>query len=345
MKIWFDILTPKQILFFEPMVSKLQKNNTILCTSRNYREVMQLAKLKKMKLVLVGRHGGQSRVGKLDAGLKRTASLTRQVQRFRPDLTISFCSPEAARVSFGLGIRHIAFCDSPHAEAVMRLSVPLVQKLLIPWIIPKKEFTKYGIGEKNIIPYRAIDASVIVKHAKPATAPRKQRKKNILIRVEEAHAAYVQKSESHILKIIDKVSSRFSDANVSVLPRYKSQIVKLRQVLGKRIKILDKVVIGSTLLQNTDVFVGSGGTMTAEAALLGIPTISYNAVPNLVQDYLVRKKLTVLESNPDKIVLTIDRMLRSDNKVLRRNAKNVLLSMEDPYKKLLKAIKTTGNRK
>jgi predicted glycosyltransferase len=341
LKIWFDILTPKQILFFEPMVSKLQKNNTILCTSRNYREVTQLAKLKKMKLVFIGRHGGQSRVGKLDASLRRTASLARHVQRFRPDLTISFCSPEAARVSFGLGIRHIAFCDSPHAEAVMRLSVPLVQKLLIPWIIPKKEFTKYGISEKNIIPYRAIDAAVIVKHAKPAIQTRKQGKKNILIRAEEAQAAYMQKNQNHILKIVEKVSARFSDANVSVLPRYKSQIVRLRQVLGKRAKILDRVVVGSTLLQNTDVFVGSGGTMTAEAALFGIPTISYNAVPNLVQDYLVKRRLIVLQSDADKIVLTIDKMLRSDNKVLRKNAKNVLLSMEDPYKKLLEAIKTS----
>nr|AIF21719.1 hypothetical protein [uncultured marine thaumarchaeote SAT1000_06_A02] len=37
-----------------------------------------------------------------------------------------------------MGIKHICFSDSPHAENVMRLVVPLVQKLLIPWIIPKK---------------------------------------------------------------------------------------------------------------------------------------------------------------------------------------------------------------
>ena len=39
---------------------------------------------------------------------------------------------------------------------------------------------------------------------------------------------------------------------------------------------------------NTDVFViGSGGTMTAESALLGIPTISYNAIPNIIENYLI----------------------------------------------------------
>ncbi len=327
------------------MIKKMQKSNTILCTSRNYREVTQLAKLRKIRLSLIGKHGGQSRIGKLNAGLERTSVLTRQIQKFQPDLTVSFCSPEAARISFGLGIRHVAFCDSPHAQAVMRLSVPLVQKLLIPWIIPKKEFTKYGIDEKNIISYKAIDAAVIIKYGKTKTAPRKHGKKNILIRIEEAQAAYVQKNENHILKIIEKIASRFPDANVIVLPRYKTQILKLRRVLGKKIRILDKVVVGSTLLQDTDVFVGSGGTMTAEAALLGIPTISYNAVPNLVQDYLVGKKLILLESDPNKIVFTIDRMLRSDNKALRKNAKKTLSAMEDPYKKLLEAIKLEQNRK
>jgi predicted glycosyltransferase len=79
--------------------------------------------------------------------------------------------------------------------------------------------------------------------------------------------------------------------------------------------------------------------MTAESALLGIPTISYNAVPNLVQDYLVRKKLVMLESNPDKIILKIKKFLSSDNKVLQKNAQKTLASMEDPYKKLIQVIK------
>ena len=63
-------------------------------------------------------------------------------------MVVSFCSPETARISFGLGIKHIAFSDTPHADAVMQLTVPLIQKLLIPQIIPKNEFVKYGINKK-----------------------------------------------------------------------------------------------------------------------------------------------------------------------------------------------------
>lgn len=319
------------------MIKYLEKNNEILCTSRTYREVTELAKLKKMKLEFVGKHGGQTKIDKLNASISRISSLTRQIQKFKPDLAISFCSPEASRVTFGLGIRHVAFCDSPHAEAVMRLSVPFVQKLLIPWIIPKKEFVRYGISEKDIISYKAIDAAVIVKNYAKKIKEQKGTK-NILIRVEEEHAAYLHKKQSLVVPIIKEIAKKFPSENVLVLPRYKSQITILRKTLGTGVKILRRVVIGQTLLRDTDIFVGSGGTMTAEAALLGIPTISYNAVPNLVQDYLVRKKLVVLESNPKKVISIIEKMLYADNKRLHENAKRTLSSMEDPLKSLLHVI-------
>jgi predicted glycosyltransferase len=64
----------------------------------------------------------------------------------------------------------------------MRLVIPLVQKLLIPWIIPKKEFTKFGIDSKDIIHYRAIDAAIIVKQKISKNSKRldKESKRNML---------------------------------------------------------------------------------------------------------------------------------------------------------------------
>ncbi|MGI0003958.1 MAG: DUF354 domain-containing protein, partial [Candidatus Nitrosotenuis sp.] len=78
---------------------------------------------------------------------------------------------------------------------------------------------------------------------------------------------------------------------------------------------------------------------TAESALLGIPTISYNAVPNLVEKYLVRKKLAIRETNSKRIVSVIEKMLRSDNTHFKNRARSVMNSMEDPVKKLDQIIK------
>lgn len=335
-----DILTPKQLLFSEAIIEKISKNHDILCTSRLYNEVSKLSKIRNFNLVFVGKYGGDKKSTKLDAHLDRMKKLSPLITKFSPDLTISFCSPEAARISFGLAIKHVAFCDSPHADAVMRLTLPLIQKLLIPWIIPKKEFVKYGIEPKNIIPYKAIDAVITIKRQstkKQNLNFKKSNKKRILIRMEEEQAAYSSKSIK-IVPIIKKIIDEFNEENVIILGRYSEQIKKLKTLFGKKAHILEMSYDGKFLLENIDVFIGSGGTMTAESALLGVPTISYNAVPNIVENYLVKNNLVKRESNPQKIVKIIKKYIESSDDGIKKRAKRISNQMEDPIQKLLKII-------
>ncbi len=341
MKIWIDILTPKQLLFSEPIIEKLGKKHDLLCTSRDYEEVSKLAKIRDFDLVFVGKHGGGDKKSKLKASIDRMEKLSEKIKTFSPDIVISFCSPEAARISFGLGIKHIAFCDSPHADAVMRLTLPLIQKLLIPYAISKKEFSKYGIDEKNIIQYKAIDAIVTIQRKinQNVKLPFKNNnKKNILIRVEEEQAAYTSKSNK-IVPIIKKIASRFENENIVVLGRYTKQIENLQKIIDKKVKIVKMSYDGKHLLKNTDVFIGSGGTMTAESALMGIPTISYNAVPNIIENFLVKKNLVKREINPNKISMQIKKIFESDNKQSQKRAERIRRQMEDPIQKLIKIIK------
>jgi len=342
LKVWFDILTPKQLLFFESMIKRSKKNHTVLCTSRDYQQVTQLAKIRGLKLIIVGKHGGSKRHDKLNASLERAKSLSSRIKDFSPDITISFCSPEAARVSYGLDIAHVCFSDSPHATAVMRLVIPLVQKLLIPWIIPKKEFTKFGIDSKDIINYKAIDAAVIAKRKiskNNKIRSKKNRRKVIVVRVEEEYASYSTKKRPAI-PIIKEIAKIFSNEEIIVMGRYTSQVRRLEQVFGKKIRVLSKVVDSKILLENTDVFIGSGGTMTAESALLGIPTISYNAVPNIIETYLVKKKLVIRETNPKRVVSSIEKVFKSSNLEIKKRSKKILNSMEDPYHALVKTMKS-----
>jgi len=341
LKIWIDILTPKQLLFSEPIIEKLSKKHEILCTSREYVEVQKLAKIRKFDLKYVGKHGGNDKNGKLCASIERMDKLSRKIKTFQPDVVISYCSPEAARVSFGLGIKHIVFCDSPHANAVMRLTLPLVQKLLTPNIIPKKEFSKFGISEKNIISYKAIDAFVTIKRKiddKISLPFKNNKRKNILVRVEEEEASYVSKS-TKIIQIIKKITNDFKEENIVILGRYTNQIKNLQKIVGKNATVVKMSFDGKHLLTHTDIFIGSGGTMTAESALMGIPTISYNAVPNIVENYLLKKNLLKRETNPVVVSKQIKNILNSSRNLNKSRAKKIVGQMEDPIQKLIKVIK------
>ena len=233
------------------------------------------------------------------------------------------------------------FCDSPHANAVMRLTLPLIQKLLIPYVISKKEFSKYGIKEKNIVQYKAIDAVVTMKRKidKNLNSPFKNNnKKNILVRVEEEEASYTSKS-SKIIPIIQKIADNYKNENIVVLGRYTKQINNLKKIIGNEVKIVKMSFDGKYLLNKTDIFIGSGGTMTAESALMGIPTISYNAVPNIVEEFLVKKNLVKRETNPNKVSNHIKKIFEIKNNQNQKRAKKIVKEMEDPIEKLIKIIK------
>jgi hypothetical protein len=224
----------------------------------------------------------------------------------------------------------------------MRLVIPLVQRLLIPWIIPKKEFTKFGINSKNITHYKAIDASIIAKRKISKNSKKldkENKRKMILVRVEEEYASYSTKKRPAI-PILREIIKKFCDEEIIVMGRYISQVKQLDQTFGKKIRVLSKVVDSKTLLENTNIFIGSGGTMTAESALLGIPTISYNAVPNIIESYLVRKKLVIRETNPKRVAASIRNILESSNLETKKRSKKMLDSMEDPYPILVKTMKS-----
>ena len=254
LKIWIDILTPKQLLFSEPIIEKLGQKHKILCTSREYNEVSKLAKIRDFDLIFVGKHGGADKESKLRASIDRIEKLSKKIKRFEPDIVISFGSPEAARISFGLGIKHVMFCDSPHANAVMKLTLPLIQKLLIPSVIPKEEFSKFGINQKDIVQYKAIDAVVTMQRKidENIKSPfEDNHKKNILIRVEEEEAAYTSKS-SKIIPIIKKIVNDHKDENIVVLGRYSKQISNLQKSIGRKAKVIKMSFDGKYLLNNTD---------------------------------------------------------------------------------------------
>ncbi len=344
MKIWFDPLTPKHVIFFDYIIKRLERNNQILITSRNYREASEVAKIRKLKVKVVGKHGGGDLFNKLQASTNRISELSKIVRKFSPDVSISFCSPEASRISFGLGIKHIAFSNFPFINATMRLSLPLSYKLLAPKHINKKEYSKFGIDEKDIIQYKALDEYIIIKGKSfTSTLPKikLEQKQTILFRTVQTQASEVYGHKPlDIIPIIKRIAKEFPDYNIIVLGRYYEQIKMLKEkLIGSKIIVLDKVVDSAEILSITDVFVGSGGTMTSEAALRGIPTISYNAIPMPDEQYLVKMGFVNRGITSSEIVGLIKKLQKSNKKEIKLKAKKFLNSMEDPYTKLVPLLK------
>ena len=112
--------------------------------------------------------------------------------------------------------------------------------------------------------------------------------------MEESKAAYIanQKLIIQPIVLVDFIVKHFSEKyNIVILCRYSDQIREISRRYKNKAIVRTDVVDGIDLLKNIDVFIGAGGTMTAESALLGIPTISIAPVHFYIDDYLKKTGL------------------------------------------------------
>ncbi len=345
MKVWIDVLTPKHALFFEPLYKDLLKEgHELLLTTRTYREAVEALTLKRLPFRVVGQHGGASRYGKLLASGRRVVKLAQLIEGWRPDTAVSFSSPEAARVAFGLGVPHVAVNDSPHSWLVARLSIPLSRYVCSPWIIRRNVWLSFGARPDGIFPYKALDAAAWLKRFKPNPAVLKQLflkndKPIILLRTEESFASYLEGRASDKAPVIgpitEEILRRKLDAQIVISTRYGLQAPVLRQKFGRRVRIVDHIVDATSLLYYSTYFIGSGGTMTVEAALLGRPAIScFPGEKPLYIKYLENKGLVKTIQSPRDITLRVSKTLASDEerREQKRRGTKLLHEMEDPIK-------------
>ena len=350
MRVWIDLLTPKQVLFFEPVIDMLkERGDEVIITSRRYREAELMARKREMNVEFIGEHGGKLLADKLHASVERTNLLTEKFRNNAPDIALNFSSPEAARVAFGLGISNVCVNDSPHATATCRLTVPLTDMLITPWIIPDAAWTQYGIEKTKIARYKALDPFMWIKrrdlvNIQSPDIGLDSKKATIVVRLEESFAAYmpVQTDVGYTVEfaLLKRLVEEFRNYNIVVLCRYSEQIDTVLENFKGRIIVPRDLVDGVALLLSSHLFIGMGGTMTAEAALLGIPSISFFRGSYFIERYLISKGLLTKPRDIEGVMRVSKNFLRNEriSKEMIARASKIRSGMEDPSKTIVKKL-------
>jgi predicted glycosyltransferase len=324
-----------------PLIKSLSgRGAEILTTTREYREVNQLLEIRKVSAIKIGRHGGGILKNKLISSAERTRQLALLLSKRRCDFALSFSSPEAARVAYGLSVPHYCVSDSPHAEAASRLTIPLSKMLFTPKVIPKSAWSRYGIGKDRIVQYDALDPVVWLRGFKPNPRVLDELGLDyslpiITIRPEETQASYLLDYGTHVIRLVSLVRAlrqELSRSQVVLLPRYDA-IRSTKKLMGESVIVADRVVDATSLLSYSRLFLGGGGTMTAESALLGVPTVSfYPAPPTYVDESLIKLGFIKRIRNIKGIVKHAVRMFSDDSygEVLKVRARRLLSRMDDP---------------
>jgi uncharacterized protein len=358
MRLWFDLLTPKQLLFFRPVIDQLRKDgHSVLVTSRKYREVEQLATAMGLDLSFAGARGGKDPLEQFRLSLERMELLLPRVVDFSPDVSVSVASADCARISFGLRVKHVAVNDSPHSMVAGKLSLPLSHHLITPWIIPYYAWSPFGISRSQITRYRGLDAAAWLKRrairdpsrrGKRGSGERRTQSQvgTILVRLEESYAPYLAGSdESWTERVLARLARDFVGYELIALCRYQEQLESIRAKFGSIYTVPEHVVDGASMIERSDVFVGMGGTMTTEAALLGVPAVSaFQGAELYTERYLLSKKLLLKARSvaevSDCVRVSLGRTYRER---YHKRARRILDWMDDPAERVTSYLESLPN--
>lgn len=290
MKIWFDISNSPHINMFRAMILDLQQDHEVVVTSRPLANTEALLRMHNIEHTVVGTHYGRSAVRKLCGFPVRVLQLIRFLKAKRIDVAVSqssFHSPVVARL---MGIRSVYLNDNEHAAG----NVPAfacADNIMVPEFLSTESLKRQGARLKKVRHYPGVKEGIYLwdlpqqlparRPGDAATRPR------IYIRPEPWTAQYYSGPQNFLDQLVVGLQDR---AEVTVLPRGPEQYHHYAGPAFARTRTLMSVLDISAIAGTCDLFIGAGGTMTREMAVLGVPTISvYQDALLDVDRYLISK--------------------------------------------------------
>ncbi len=281
MKIWFDLSNSPHINMFRTMIRDLQRSHEVIVTSRPLANTEDLLRMHHIAHTPVGMHYGRSLVGKACGFPIRVAQLVRFLRRRRVEVAVSqssFHSPVVARL---LGIRSVYLNDNEHAAG----NVPAfacADRIMVPEFLTAHNLRRQGARLAKVERYPGVKEGIYLwEYAQrrsaftPSPAPARGRDPRTLpriyVRPEPWTAQYYRGPRNFLDDVIGALQHR---ASVTVLPRSREQYQHYAGAAFRACRSLSGVIDIDTIAGDCDLFIGAGGTMTREMAVLGVPTIS-----------------------------------------------------------------------
>ncbi|NHJ87708.1 MAG: DUF354 domain-containing protein [Asgard group archaeon] len=344
--IWFDVLTPKQAMLFIAIGKKLtQLGFESIYTTRNHDYILDIFKHYNIKPLSYGSYGGKDLDEKLIASAKRVLDISKHFikKNIRPSIAISFSSPDATRIAFGLAIPIILMNDTAHSIPVAKLTFSLARYLITPSCINKNDFTKLGAQPEIIHQYQGVDENEYITHEslKQLKEYREcyKQEKYVIFRPEESFASYMKdKDAKPYLEILRELKNNYSN-KILVLPRYEKQRQVILTEFDGEIEIPPKGYFYLKMFCNAEVVITGGGTMGREAALLGIPSITYFWRHLEPQKFIEEKGFPSFSAQTMEETKKLIKKICSQPKDYHKNTTQLLTKLEKPSNLLISLIK------
>jgi uncharacterized protein len=274
-KIWFDLSNSPHINLFAPLIRELEsEGHEAVITCRPLANTIDLLDLHGFRYEVVGVHYGGKLSMKLLGFPIRVLQLYRYLKGRSIDVAVSqssFHSPITARL---LGVPSIYMNDNEHAVGNIP-SFLFAGTIMVPEFLAAEKLRSQGAHPRKIRPYPGVKEGIYLweldRRLGPAALRAAGERRRVYVRPEPWTAQYYKGSLNFMDELLIGIKDR---VDVTVLPRGKAQGVHYRGGRFSGVHVVDSALDIADIAPDCDLFVGAGGTMTREMAVLGIPTIS-----------------------------------------------------------------------
>lgn len=295
MKIWFDLTNSPHINFFRQMMEELkQEGHEVVITCRPLANTVDLLDLYKMDYTVVGRHYGKSSRKKAMGFFVRVRQLRKFLKKAKVDVGISQSSFYSPIAGFLAGVPTIYTNDNEHA-AGNKISFLFAKKIFVPEFIPKRNVTNLFVREKKVEQYPGVKEGIYLWKKYKGYKLDTSRLTKIYIRTEPSFAQYYNGKLNFMDAIIKELKDRHQ---IVILPRTKEQATYYNGAEFSGVTVCEKPLPFDEIAKDCLLFIGAGGTMTREMAVIGVPTVSiYQDALLDVDRYLIKEGIMMHDVN------------------------------------------------
>ncbi|MEZ4389360.1 MAG: DUF354 domain-containing protein [Candidatus Krumholzibacteriia bacterium] len=280
MKIWFDADNGPHVLIMKPLVKELQRRgHEVVFTARDRTRTCELLDLYGLPYRKVGGRYGAGMWNKVRGTLGRAAQLAAAMRGLGCAVSFGHGSRALPLASRLLGVPSVTMYDYEWVDA--RLFNRFCRSILLPAAIDEARCREAGLEPRRVVRYPGLKEELYLADApldpEPVAADLGLRPEaiKVLLRPPATDAHYHNPEAEDILdSLLDRLAGR-PDVDLVYLARSRDQRAFLAGHDLARVIIPTKVYDGPSLIAAMDLVIGGGGTMTREAAVLGVPACSF----------------------------------------------------------------------
>jgi predicted glycosyltransferase len=277
MKIWIDCSNSPHPLLFAPVARRLQTaGHEVLVTARDNAQTIALARERWPAVEVIGGASPRGRASKVAVLGERIADLRRWAAGARPDVALSHNSYAQIVAARSLRIPAVTAMDFEHQPA-NHVAFRLATTVLVPEVLPVDVIRRQGAGPAKVVRYPGLKEELYIGDFKPDRAILDKvgldpRPRIVAVaRTPPTRAVYHSSSNPLFEPALRTVCSQEGVVCVA-LTRHPEQIAAIERLALRNCVVPNAVVDSRSLVYAADVMIAAGGTMTREAAIMGIPT-------------------------------------------------------------------------